>query len=585
MTTSIRTESMKQRNRLQVGNLVTLPTLRAHDVWSGTSNRDLTEILRSFKLSDLVITLARINLYLQRSEHISECDRLLKSKFCSLYLRRKIKQRRFDEHNIFNRWSTLRLLSKSVKVADSCFTSVPSEVIDVGTDLGRCYLIANGLSDVESIEYGSESTDEQRAETLVELMPAFEYAIYSSPWNLVQKSLVRSEQFIARLQQPSSNFDANETFARATTGLNLQDYQHLILDILLEPLNYSPKEISEGTVGFIRTKPSPDLTLLYDKLLQHICISIDELVNKVKNTPSLPNEFSLWRKYPLVKISEDKVICVDIGFLMDKLETGVFWIVRNQLKEDPKGKEKNVFDLRGPVFEDYAGSIIKRGINLQPPSRMETCIINPVYNEEKDNQCTDIAVYSREVLILIECKAHILSSKAKFSGKFSELHNAIKSKIIAPNGKNQLWNAIRNLGHADESKRRQVNDIDMSRIRKIFPVLVLSDRVFSLNFMNRFLDKEFQRFVDRDELKDDLEIMRLTVLTIDNLEDLEPYLHDTPFRIHLEKWMQIFIGNKSYPFSHYLISLGHQRENAYMNREYDRIVDDTKEFFASRGLN
>ena len=69
---------------------------------------------------------------------------------------------------------------------------------------------------------------------------------------------------------------------------------------------------------------------------------------------------------------------------MDKLETGVFWIVRNQLKKDQKGKEKNVFDLRGPVFEDYAGSIIKRGINLQPLSSMETCIINPVYNEEKD---------------------------------------------------------------------------------------------------------------------------------------------------------------------------------------------------------
>ena len=95
---------------------------------------------------------------------------------------------------------------------------------------------------------------------------------------------------------------------------------------------------------------------------------------------------------------------------------------------------------------------------------------------------------------------------------------------------------------------------------------------------------EFQRFVNLDELKDDFEIMPLTVLTIDNLEDLEPYLHDTPFHIHLEKWMQIFTGNKSYPFSHYLISLGHQRENAYMNREQDRIVASTKEYFSARGL-
>ena len=445
---------MKQRNRLQVGNVVTFPTLRACDVWSGNSNLNLTEILSSFNFADLVITLARINLYLQRSEDIFECNRLLKTKFCSPYLRRKIKQRGFEEHNIFNRWSTLRILSESVNVADPDKTVGPSSVVDVGTDLGQCYLIANGLSEVETIDHGSEITDEQRGETLVGMMPAFEYAIYSSPWNLVQKSLVRSEQFIARLQQPSSNFDANDAFARAT-GLSFQDYQHLILGILLVPSNYSPKEISEGTVGFIGTKPSPDLTPLYDKLFQHICISIDELANKAKNTPSLPNEFSLWRKYPLIKISEDKVICVDIGFLMDKLETGVFWIVQNQLKKDQIGKEKNIFDLRGPVFEECAGSIIKRGIKLQPLSRMETCIINPVYNEEKDNQCTDIAVCSREVLILIECKAHMLSSKAKFSGEFSELRNVIISKIIAPNRKNQLWNAIRNVGHADESQRCQ----------------------------------------------------------------------------------------------------------------------------------
>lgn len=578
---------MKQRNRLHVGNLVTLPTLRACDVWSGNSNLDLTEILRSFNFADLLITLARINLYLQRSKDIFECNRVLKTAYCCHYLRRKIKQRGFEAHNIFNRWSTLRILSESVNVSDPEKTVEPSPVVDVGTDLGQCYLIANGLSEVETIDHGSEITDEQRGETLVGMMPAFEYANYSSPWNLVQKSLVRSEQFIARLQQPSSNFDANDAFARAT-GLSFQDYQHLILGILRVPLNYSPSEISEGTVGFIGTKPSADLTPLYGKLLQHICISIDELVNKAKNTQSLPNEFSLWRKYPLVKISEDKIMCVDIGFLMDKLETGVFWIVQNQLKKDQKGKEKNIFDLRGPVFEDYAGSIIKRGIKLQPLSRMETFVISPVYNEEQDNQCTDIAVCSREILILIECKAHILSSKAKFSGNFSELHNVIKSKIIAPNGKNQLWNAIRNLGHADESKRRQVNDFDMSRIRKIFPVLVLSDRVFSLTFMNRFFDMEFQRFVNLDELKDDLEIMPLTVLTIDNLEDLEPYLHDTPFHVHLKKWMQIFTvnkPNKSYPFSHYLTSLGHQRENVYMNREHDRIMNDTEEFFASRGLN
>ena len=575
---------MKHRNRMQIGNLVTLPTLTACDVWSGNSNMDLTKILPKFNLADVVITLARINLYLQLNEDISECNRVLKSKFCSLYLRRKINQRRFSEHNIFNRWSTLRLLRESVNVANPDKKSMPSSVVDLDTDLGQCYLIANGLSEVESIDYGSESTDEQREETLIELMPAFEYAIYSSPWNLIQKSLVRSERLLARLQQPLSEFDANETFLNATR-LTLQDYQHLIFGVYTRYSKFSPEDILKGTEFFINTKPSPTLMPLYDKLLQHTCISIDELAHKAKEMSSLPNEFSLWRKYPLVKISENQIMCVDIGFLMDKLETGVFWIIRDELDKEQKGKETNIFDMRGPVFEDYVASIIKRGTNLQPLSRKETCIPDPRYIQKEDNQCTDIMVCSREVLILIECKAHILSSKAKFSGDFSELHNAIISKIIAPNGKNQLWNAIRNLGHVDAMKRREVNGLDMSRIRQIFPVLVLSDRIFSLKFMNRFFDMEFQPFVDLDELKKDLEIMPLTVLTIDNLEDLEPYLHDTPLHVHLEKWVRTFRDNKSYPFSQYLLSLGHIPENAYMEQQTQRIDNDIREYFSSHGLN
>ena len=299
----MRTEKVHRRNRMQIGNFVVFPTLTVRDVWSGNSNRDLAEILRSFNLVDLLITLARINLCLQFSEDILESDGTLKCKFCSSYLRRKIKQRGLDKYIVFNRWSTLRLLSESVNVADQDQTSEPSPVDDLGNDLGQCYLIANGLSEVESVENGSEISDEQRGKTLVESIPAFEYGIYSAPGNLIQKSLIRSKNFFAHLQQPSANFDANETF-KIATELTLQDYQHLIFGVYDEYRDILPQEVSKGTAPFFNTKPSPTLTPLYEKLLRHTCISLEELVQKSKETPSLPDEFSLWRKYPLVKLAK-----------------------------------------------------------------------------------------------------------------------------------------------------------------------------------------------------------------------------------------------------------------------------------------
>ena len=64
--------------------------------------------------------------------------------------------------------------------------------------------------------------------------------------------------------------------------------------------------------------------------------------------------------------------------------------------------------------------------------------------------------------------------------------------------------------------------------------------------------------------------MPLTVLTIEDLESLEPYLSDTPFHAHLDDWItQFFSINKSFPFNEYLRRLGERemRHNIYMERE------------------
>ena len=574
---------MNQANQLQVGNLVTLPTLSSHDVWPQGPNQDLAEILRSMNWADLVITLARINLYIQRSEDILACNRLLKNKFCSRYLRHKIKRHGFDDHIIFNRSSTLRLLNESISIADPDSTPSPSKVIDVGTELGKCYLIANGLSTLKTVEVEEEVTDEKRQETMVELIPSLEYAMFTSPWDLIKKSLVRTDKLIARLQHSSVNFDANQTFHECS-GLMLHEYQHLIYGILCVPLTFDPSRISEGTEGFIGTNPSAELTPMYEKLLQQAAIAIADLAQAARRTPSKPDAYLLWRKYPLLKISENKVICIDLGFLMDKLETGLFWILRNRLQEVQKGKEKEVFDLRGPVFQDYTGAIIQRGINSLTQTRQESCIICPKYEQKVEKECTDIAVYGHETLVLFECKASVLRTETKFSGDFNTFRKGIEDNALQ--GIEQLWTAIEALGHKDDENRETVDGIDISKVKKIYPVLLLYDRIFSIVFMNRYLNSEFKRIVKCQLLQKHLKVMPLTVLSVDNLEDFEPYLRDLPIHSHLDEWMRIFNNNESCPFSEYLRSLVRRSPhgNSYIEQEFKRIHANMMEFFSDRGL-
>ena len=576
---------MKQRNLMRIGNLVTLPTLTARDVWPQGSNGDLTEILGSYNLADLIISLAQINLFLHRSDHILECDRFLKSKFCSRYLRHKIERHKFDEHNVFNRESTLRLLSESVKIANHRAPRARDNVADPGKKLGDCYLVANGLSKAESTESRSELAEEQRKELLAGLMPSWEYAIYTSPWHLIKKSLVRTEEYLECLEQVSSMFNANEIFRHAT-GLTIRDYQYLIFSMLSVVLKFSPEEILEGSALYIDMNPSPSLAPLYDKLLQHTCVSIDELTHglEAEEKCSIPNEFRFWRKFPLVKSRDNKVFPIDISFLRDKLDTGVFWIIRDQLEEGKEGKGADIIGLWGEVFEDYAASMVQRGIEARRQSRIETCIIKPKYDRREEAECTDIAVHGSETLILLECKAPVLTAQTKFSNNFSDFRHGIRRNVMK--GIKQLSNAIQRLGHANESERWDVQGIDMSTIKTIYPVLVLSDRTFSLLFMNRVFNLEFQRLKQCFLLRRNLEVMPLTVLTIDELEILEPYLRDTPFYAHLDKWLQVRDSNESYPFTEYLHSLMDKelRENTYIDQKWERIFSEIKAYFSAHGL-
>lgn len=579
---------MNQQSQIRVGNLVALSVLTASDVGYPDSEECLTEILRSFNLRDIVITLARINLLLQRCDNSSHCEKILKENFCIGDLRNRISQRDLAESHIFTRAATLLLLSKSVAVANVVSTNNLDTWVDVKNNIARCYLVANALLRTYPSESERDLTDGQRKQLMVEMLSSYEYATHRPPSSRSGNFLVKSEKFFRCFEEAasSSKIDVNEIFTEAT-GMTHRDYQYLIWGILEDYLALSQQEILSGDGLFIDLKPSPVLTPLYDKLLQHTCIHIDKLACTIETTYSLPNEFRLWRQYPLIEISENRILCVDIGFLEDKLESGVFWIIAKQLNKEKKNKGKKIFQLRGHAFENYVASIIQRGINAQCFSGKETYVKSPKYDRKEEHECTDIAVFSGETLVLFECKAPLLAAKSKFRGDFSEFHRIVKSKIIAPDGRNQLWNAIQALGHTNKKKRHKIQSICLSSVKNIFPVLVVSDPIFSFPLMNWYLNLEFRRFVKYNDLKKHLQVMPLTVLTIDDLERLEAYLPDTPFHKHLDRWIkQVFQPCPALPFSEYFRSLTTKgvRENTNIEQEVSQIRAERDLYFSLRGV-
>lgn len=236
--------------------------------------------------------------------------------------------------------------------------------------------------------------------------------------------------------------------------------------------------------------------------------------------------------------------------------------------------------LETPLESKSESGLDGEGRNIQ------RYIISPKYENSSD-ECTDIIIYSDDTLVLLEVKARLLTADAKYNGRFHDLERDLKSKFIGTKkdriGIWQLWTAIQSLANKDEKTRRKVTGVDISGIKRIFPVLVVLEHALSTPWINWYLHQEFQHILKPGSLLGHLEIMPLSVLTISDLENLEPYLTDTLFHNHLDKWIELYRRTDFSTFSIYLASLkkGDLRRNQFMEQQLEQIKADIKEFFSS----
>ena len=426
---SIMRQLRNRRNFINMGNVILGKVIPAERLGVPHTDKDLIELLGKFDYEDVLITISRINLLLQRTDNILEDEKGLKAAFCRGTLLNSIDAcPDIRDDFVFSRQGSLRLLDKCALMSNtqSDYTITNIKAMN---DLAKSYLIVNGLLDTGSSAL-STSEDEEERNMLVNAIPFQEYATNEAPQVYAKHLVVRTEELLRLLQEESSNLDVNDIFFQSS-GLTIQDYQQLVFLIIAFFWNLTPEDIrlkDPSTCKFVlnpKNINSDELISLFQKVLPLISVTIGELNSKAKKYAKFIDEFRLWRDYPLLELNENTVICVDSTFLLDKIQTGAFWLIRKWVRGS---SEEGIFeDLWGDVFENYATSIIERGINSQRSSIQEKVIINPKYDKKLDEECVDAVVCSDDSLTLIECKSTLLSAASKFSGDFNKFYDGAKS--------------------------------------------------------------------------------------------------------------------------------------------------------------
>ena len=206
-------------------------------------------------------------------------------------------------------------------------------------------------------------------------------------------------------------------------------------------------------------------------------------------------------KYPLVGLGE-VLVCVSMKCLTRKLTTNLFFIVNNSLPEKEMVRFRTFF---GHVFEEYVRSILKRSLQGR-------CLIEN-YGKSQEEAAEAILVYPR-VLVIVEAKSSRLSLETVRSGEIESYRTALKKVVVA--GCKQIERVIQDF----KEGRYTIKGVDPNQIDRFY-LLIVTIHSFP---QETFIRKEIDRLLAQECIFQDTHIAPVTLVSIEELEYLEPLL-------------------------------------------------------------
>ncbi len=226
----------------------------------------------------------------------------------------------------------------------------------------------------------------------------------------------------------------------------------------------------------------------------------------------LTDSLNVFRKYPMLKLDSDKVLILDLQFVAELLTMGVYWSIFDGL---PQKKRDTFKELWGHMFELYTVNLLAK---FYP--RMSG-IFSPDVSYQ-DGQIDALLDFGTFVLV-IEIKASLLTEPAKRSADKETFLKDFRRKFVENEKENPK--AIKQLASACRAiLKGEVPTANQKESPVTYPIFVSDEPTIETTFMNAFFNEEFQK-----EGIDDPKLKPLTIMTIDELEQLLSHVNDGDF--------------------------------------------------------
>lgn len=323
------------------------------------------------------------------------------------------------------------------------------------------------------------------------------------------------------------------------TGLTLHEYYYCLTAIMA---NYLPREIPEPLGDpkpvifhedqFWTTAPHKKEILvkflaLESQTAQRLRYELWYGRNEAAPENAGPFDYRPLRTKPILRSYDGRHIITDPNFITDKLSVGPLFHLSAAIRQKQEGRDKRgLFPAFGKAFEDYSIEILTKmfgGESSVLVKRFSGPFLRERQGREReDKEICDGCLNDVTDLALFEIKARWIADDTLEAETEAEYESDLLSKF--GEGARQLALAIDKL----QSNAWTPIDQNIDEVKKVFPLLIVYDRLLDTHGHAKFLSTEFASKLAPDSMTDSGWMVKgrwlvapLTVITIEVLEILE----------------------------------------------------------------
>jgi len=531
----------------------------------------LSELINKYDQLEVLNALSRSNLLIFDRPKYSSNQNLLVSNFfdrktINKFINKERKLRRDDAHfacrlSVFNRIQLLYLFQKAFLLCISKEKKKELRLKKVRIRFGKLLLMANELT-YEGEEIGELIKDEKKKYFLLYFLRRYENNnIPNLKHEIVRNNIILNEILNQDdLKEKYDNLEIDRFFKseNKVSLLEYLDFIFCVIAILTDRLkhpnsfinNYSSTRVQKSNFSKTILKNS-----VVSNLLKSLSLDTKNFSNKIENDINKSPSYSFlsFRKYPLFRITK-YYYCIDLGFLIEKVCSNIFWKIQDSL---PQTYRDRFHAFWGMVFERYVDSVFER--IYKPTSPLSNYY--PHSASENNEEVIDGILDYHSSIIMFEFKSSFLPINIKFSPDLRAFENEVKKKL-------KLENFAKKIKKIFIERSLSFNDIDINNVRKIFPVLITLERCYQSEFMNWHINNIFNKYLPGNP---QIEIFPIQILTIDELEYLEPYLEGGFKFCEILQGRLRFDEKMNRPFSYFInneLRFRPKKSNRHISGEY-----------------